>query len=306
MEDLPPDVTIIIVTYNSSAVITSCLDSIGSSRGDLQLETVVVDNGSDDDTRELVRRQYPTARLIAGHGNIGFAAANNLGFKVARGRYFLVLNPDTTLRPKALQELRDYADTHEHVGMVAPHMLNRDGSLQHSTFLFPDMRQAIYGFFEKLVPLDSVKNGRYPVEAYKNERAVDHILGAAFLVRRSLWDHVGGMDEAYTLYFEETDWCYRARKHGWDLRYIPTATVMHLGAHATSTTPERSSVLFARSQARYYRKNLGFLNYVALKAIAIVGLFYWAARSSAGLLRRRISLGLFIRRIHSYWHILVA
>ena len=306
MEDLLPDLTIIIVTYNSSAVITSCLDSISSNHGELQLETLVVDNGSVDDTRELVRRQYPGAHLIAGHGNIGFAAANNLGFKVAQGRYFLVLNPDTKLRTGTLQNLLNYADAHQHVGMVAPRMINRDGSLQHSTFLFPDMQQAIYGFFEKLVPLDSVKNGRYPAEAYNNEHAVDHILGAAILVRRTLWEHIGGMDEAYALYFEETDWCYRARQNGWELRYIPTATIMHLGAHATSTTPERSSVLFARSQARYYRKNLGILSYIKLKAIALVGLVYWVARSSAALLLWRISIVLFIRRIHSYWHILLA
>ena len=139
-----------------------------------------------------------------------------------------------------------------------------------------------------------------------NERGVDHILGAALFVQRSLWEQIGGMDERYVLYFEETDWCYRARQAGWKLRYIPTATIMHSGAHTTSATPEQSSVLFARSQARFYLQNLGLVNYLTLKMISFFGLAYWLTRSSTSLLRGRITTGHFIRRVHSYWQIMVA
>ena len=270
------------------------------------METLVIDNASTDDTSDFVRRQFHWVHLIEGHGNIGFAAANNLGFEAARGRHFFVLNPDTEIRPGALQVMFDYAEAHPHIGMIAPRVINMDGSLQHSTFRFPDFRQAVYGFFEKLVPIDSVENGRYPPEIYSNERGVDHILGAALFVQRSLWEQIGGMDERYVLYFEETDWCYRARQAGWKLRYIPTATIMHSGAHTTSATPERSSVLFARSQARFYLQNLGLVNYLTLKMISFFGLAYWLTRSSTSLLRGRITTGHFIRRVHSYWQIMVA
>jgi len=306
MVDHQPDLSIIIVTYNSAAVIAPCLRSIAIHGGDLRVETLVVDNASTDDTRDLVRREFPWANLIAGHGNIGFAAANNIGFETARGRHFFVLNPDTETRPGTLHRLLRYADTHRQAGMIAPRVINTDGSLQHSTFQFPDFRQALYGFFERLVPIDSVENGRYPPESYSNERKVDHILGAAIFVQRPLWEQVGGMDEEYALYFEETDWCYRARKAGWELRYIPTATIIHRGAHTTSTTPELSSVLFARSQARFYRKHLGLLNYVYLKIVAFIGLVYWLTRSSVAMLRGRISAGQFMRRVHSYWRIMLA
>ena len=306
MQEPRPDLSIIIVTYNSTAVIAPCLGSIAAHRRDLCVETLVVDNGSTDDTPGLVRRQFQWARLIAGHGNIGFAAANNLGFEAADGRHFFVLNPDTEVRPGALQALLDYADAHRHVGMVAPRVINPDGSLQHSTFRFPDIRQSLYGFFEKLAPIDSVANGRYPPEAYNNERKVDHILGAAILVQRPLWEEIGGMDEGYALYFEDTDWCYRAREAGWELRYIPTPTIMHRGAHTTSAAPLRSSVLFAQSQSRFYRKNLGLLNHIVLKEIVFVGLVYWLARSTAALCRGRITPGRFIQRVRSYWRIMLA
>ena len=270
------------------------------------METLVVDNGSSDDTCKLVRLLFPWAQLITGHGNIGFASGNNLGLKAAQGRNFLILNPDTEIYPGTLKTLLDYADANINVGMIGPHLINMDGSLQHSTFRFPNIRQAAYGFFEKLVPVNSVENGRYHHEAYRIEREVDHILGAAMLVKRHLWTQIGGFDDKYALYFEETDWCYRARQAGWKLAYIPTPTIMHYGAHTTSTSPERSSVLFARSQARFYRKNLGLFNYLVLKAIAFFGLLYWFARSSATLLRGQITLAIFVRRVYSYCHIMFA
>ena len=306
MPEHQPDLSIIIVTYNSAAVIASCLRSIATHGGDLRVETLIVDNASTDDTLDLVRREFPWAKLITGHTNIGFAAANNIGFEAARGRHFFVLNPDTETRPGTLHHLLRYADTHPRAGMIAPHVINTDGSLQHSTFQFPDFRQAFYGFFERLVPIDSVANGRYPPEAYRNEREVEHILGAAIFVQRPLWEQIGGMDEGYALYFEETDWCYRARKAGWELRYIPTATIMHHGAHSTSTAPELSSVMFARSQARFYRNNLGLLNYVLLKMVAFIGVVYWLMRSCFAIVRGRISVGDFTRRLHSYWRIMLA
>ena len=306
MPEHQPDLSIIIVTYNSAAVIAPCLRSIASQGKDLNVETLVVDNASTDDTTNLIHREFPWANLIAGDINIGFAAANNVGFKAARGRHFFVLNPDTETHPGALQHLLRYADTHQKAGMIAPRVINTDGSLQHSTFQFPDFRQAFYGFFERLVPIDSVANGRYPLEAYSNEREVEHILGAAIFVQRALWEQIGGMDEGYALYFEETDWCYRARKAGWELRYIPTATIMHHGAHSTSTAPELSSVMFAHSQARFYRNNLGLLNYVLLKMVAIIGILSWLTRSFLAIVRGRISAGNFMRRLHSYWRIILA
>ena len=302
----PPSISIVIVTYNSANVIASCLQSVARDSRGLQLETLVVDNGSQDATPRIVKHQFPWVQVIEGHGNIGFAAGNHLGFSAARGRYLFMLNPDTELHPGALQALLNFAKLHPEAGMIAPHLINQDGSLQHSTFRFPDLRQAFFGFFEKLVPIDSPHNGRYSPQAYAQSREVDHIIGAAVFFRREVWRQTGGMDENYNLYFEETDWCYRAKQTGWQLLYTPNATIMHMGAHTTSKDPESSSVMFARSQVYFYRKNYGWLRYVALKTITIVGLSYWLARTVHSLIRCRVSPMIFKNRLKSYLQILLS
>ena len=299
-----PQLSIIIVTHNSAGVIAACLTSLYRSDPALALEVIVVDNASSDGTANLVQQQFSNARVIAATGNIGYAAGNNLGFAAARAPWLLMLNPDTEARAGALQAMLAAAGRRPELGMLAPRLVFADGGLQHSTFHFPNIAQAFYGFFEKLVPLNSVANGRYPTAAYEQERTVEHILGAAILVRRTLWQQTGGLDEGFALYFEETDWCRRAQLAGWQLWYTPDAVIMHIGAHATSRQPERSAVLFARSQARYFRKHYGAGWFLLLKLITVAGLLYWLARSLYAWLRQRIDSTTLARRSVSYWQIL--
>tara|TARA_A100001037_G_scaffold301810_1_gene332101 strand:- start:425 stop:1345 length:921 start_codon:yes stop_codon:yes gene_type:complete len=301
-----PDVSVIIVTYNSAQVIIDCIDSIINNSQDVEVEILIVDNGSTDHTCETITHHYPDINLMSGHGNLGFAAGNNMGMEAAQGRHFLILNPDTEVSSGALKTLTDYADLHPTAGMIAPHLVNPDGTLQHSTFRFPNLAQAFFGFFEKLVPIDSTINGRYPPEAYQKERCVEHILGAAIFVQRVLWNQIGGMDEDYHLYFEETDWCYRARKLKWNLHYLPSATIMHRGAHSTISNPERNSVLFAQSQSRFYRTNLGVFSYLMLKLITVIGLEYWAVRSVLAVLKGNLTADECFVRLQSYHKILWA
>jgi len=301
-----PDISVIIVTYNSAQVIIACIESIMNNSKEVGTEILIVDNGSTDNTCEILEQNYTDITIISGHGNVGFAAGNNMGLQAAQGRHFLILNPDTEISSGALGTLKDYADSHPKVGMIAPHVVNPDGTLQHSTFRFPDLLQAFYGFFEKLIPINSTRNGRYAPEEYCKERSVEHILGAAIFVQRQLWLQIGGMDDNYKLYFEETDWCYRAHKQNWDLHYLPSATIMHSGAHSTSSSPERNSVLFAQSQSRFYRTNLGIFSYIMLKIIALIGVEYWLSRSTLALLKGKVTPTEFRVRLQSYLDILLA
>ena len=305
---MPPDLSLVIVTYNSAAVIRDCLASIpvGLPPPSPRAEVIVVDNGSTDGTAEIVQAEFPAVKLLAGHGNLLFAGGNNFGFRYAAGRLMMMLNPDTIVHPGALREMVDFADAHPQAGMIAPRLLNPDGTLQHNTFRFPDLRQAFYGFFERLTPLDSLQNGRYPPEDYERVREVEHILGAALLFRRELYDRLPGMDEQFGIYFEETDWCYRARKAGWTLWYTPTASLTHLGGHSTGQNPEKSSAQFYRSQAYFYSKNYGATRYMLLKCVTVAGLSYWLARSLYGRLRGRIDGQKLRRRLASYAEILKA
>jgi len=157
-----------------------------------------------------------------------------------------------------------------------------------------------------LVPMDSPLNGRYLPQDYTRVRDADHILGATVFVRRELYEKMGGMDEKFALYFEETDWCYRAKKAGWKILYTPDAAIIHLGAHSTSKNPELSSVRFYRTQSYFYRKNYGVFKYIALKIITVFGLAFWLARTLKGWMTKKIDAEKLRMRVWSYWEILKA
>ncbi len=306
-----PALSIVIVTYNSASVIRDCLASIPGGwdveqAGNLlnEVELIVVDNGSTDGTPDLIRTEFPWVRLLSDHGNLLFAGGNNYGFKHAIAPLIFMLNPDTIVRPGALRKLVDFADAHPEAGMIAPRVVNPDGTLQHNTFRFPNLRTAFYGFFEMLAPMDSPQNGRYLPEDYTRVREVGHILGAALLFRRELYNQLPGMDEKFGIYFEETDWCYRAGRGGWKLLYTPDATITHLGAHSTGRTPEKSSAQFYKSQSYFYRKNYGRLKYAALKCIIVFGLLFWLARTLKGWLSGKIDGEKLKVRLWSYGEIL--
>ena len=313
---MPPALSIVIVTYNSAEVIRDCLASIPCGWETLrvsetlrvcdEVETIVIDNGSADGTPDIIRNEFPWVRLFAEHGNLLFAGGNNYGFKQSTAPLIFMLNPDTIVHSGALKALVEFANAHPEAGMIAPRVVNPDGSLQHNTFRFPDLQQAFFGFFEMLAPLDSPQNGRYLPTDYDHVREVEHILGATLLFRRKLYEQLPGMDEKFGIYFEETDWCYRAKRARWKLLYTPAATITHLGAHSTSQNPEKSSARFYKSQSYFYRKNYGLLKYAALKCLTAVGLLFWLARTLKGWLAGKVSGEKLRLRLWSYGEILKA
>lgn len=298
-----PELSVVVVTYNSAETIDACLRSLQD--GGARIEVVVVDNASVDGTAELVAARHPWVRLLRNERNDGFARGCNRGWRLTRAPYVLLLNPDTEVHPGALRALLAFAETHPRAALVGPRILNPDGSLQHSCFRFPSLRMVVTGFFG-LIPLDSPANGRYPLEAYAEAHQVEHLLGACLLARRAAVEQAGLLDESFYMYFEETDLCYRLRAAGWENWYTPAATVTHRGAHSTAREPERMSAEFYRSQARFYRKHYSIARYLGLKLLSILGVSYWTARTIRGLLRGRVSRATFWRRLWSYWVIVWA
>ena len=297
-----PRLSIVTVTYNSEETIRACLEAI--PRGGLEAEVIVVDNASTDRTVALIREHFPWVRLVESGHNSGFSGGSNRGIALAGAPLILLLNPDTIVQPGALRALVDFADRHPSAGMIGCRIRYPDGRLQHSCFKFPNFRMAFFGFFP-LVPMDHPLNGRHREEEYERPHPTEHLLGAVLLVRREVVARIGLLDaETFPMYFEETDWCHRAARAGWDRYYTPAATVLHHQAHSTSRFPEKMSVAFHRSQARYYRRYYGPAGYLALKAIVVPGLTWWLARSTLSLLRGRIDRALWRRRAASYWEIL--
>jgi N-acetylglucosaminyl-diphospho-decaprenol L-rhamnosyltransferase len=225
-----PDVSTIVVTYNALPWVEKALES---ARG---TEVVVVDHGSTDGTLELVRERFPEATLVE-QENKGFGAGNNAGMRVASGKWFLLLNSDAWLQPGALEALVDFAEAHPDAAVVGPRLLNPDGTLQRSVRGFPTVWRIAteYLFLRKLAPRSRALNAFYAGGFDHDEpREADFLMGSVLLVRRAAVEAVGGFDERYFMFSEETDWCYRLREAGWTTWFFPGAEAVHVGGATTT------------------------------------------------------------------------
>jgi N-acetylglucosaminyl-diphospho-decaprenol L-rhamnosyltransferase len=225
-----PEVSTIVVTYNALPWLERSLESVRET------ELVVVDHGSTDGTLELVRERFPEATLVE-QENKGFGAGNNAGMRVASGRWYLLLNSDAWLTPGALDALVAVAEAHPRAAVVGPRLLNPDGTLQRSVRGFPTVWRIAteYLFLRKLAPRSSALNAFYAGGFDHDEpRVVEFLMGSCLLVRAEAVAAVGGFDERYFMFSEETDWCHRFREAGWKVWFYPGAEAVHVGGATTS------------------------------------------------------------------------
>jgi GT2 family glycosyltransferase len=237
-----PELEAVVVTYNALPHLERCLESLE------RYDTLVVDHGSTDGTLDLVRDRFPRARLVE-QENRGLGAGWNRGLRETSAPFVLVLNSDAWLVDDAAERLVGFAQQHDRAGFVAPRLLNPDGTLQPSVRAFPTpWRLATeYLFLRKLAPRSRALNAFYGAGfAHDEAREIDFAKAAAFLLRRAAFDEVGGFDEAFFLFSEETDWCYRARLKGWDSFFYPGADVVHVGGASW----RRESATLYREQVR--------------------------------------------------------
>ena len=282
------DLSIVIVSYNVRELLGSCLESVVSlqpsvvrssvSSDDWRLttETWVVDNASHDDSAAMVRERFPSAHLIVNTENRGFAAANNQAFQQTSGRYVLMLNPDTTVRPGALETLVKFMEAHPRAGACGGKLLYGDGSLQHSVFRFPTLAQIFLDFFSLNWRLTVSRfNGRYPRELYARGEPfqADHPLGADFLVRRETAEQVGWLDDQFFIYCEEIDWAIRIKRAGWQIWCVPEAEIVHHEAQSTRQFRDAMFVELWRARKRLFDKHYSRAFRFIVALIVRVGLW---------------------------------
>jgi N-acetylglucosaminyl-diphospho-decaprenol L-rhamnosyltransferase len=218
------EVSVVVVTYNSIEYLERCLESVAGH------ELIVVDHGSTDGTRELVRERFPHARLIE-QENRGFGGGMNTGMRVAAGRYFLLLNADAWVLADGVERLCAFADEHPEAAVVGPRLLNPDGSLQPSVRGFPTLWRLAteYFFLRKLAPRSRLFNAFFGAGFdHRSVHEADWLGAACLLVRRGAVEEVGYFDEDYFLFSEEVDWCWRFRQAGWKVLFFPGAEVVHV------------------------------------------------------------------------------
>lgn len=226
----------------------------------LTSEVLVVDNASSDGTVEMLRTEFPNVQVIANSQNAGFTRANNQALAIAQGRYLFLLNPDTELQPGALQALYAYAEAHPHVGIIGPQLFYGDGTPQSSRRRFPTLPTAFLEStkLQQWFPRNRVLTRYYMLDTRDDEtQAVDWINGAAMFVRRSVYEQIGGFDEAFFMYSEELDWCYRAKQAGWQIVYLPTARVTHYEGKSSEQVVAQRDIYFHSSKVRFFRKYRG-------------------------------------------------
>lgn len=252
------DVSVIIVTYNSRSVLGPCLDSLKRQSLSRSTEVIVVDNASTDGTPAFVTDSHPWVDLHAGAENVGFSSGVNAGMRAARGKYFLILNPDTIVREDAIANLFDFMEATPDAGIVGPKLVFHDGNLQYSCRRFYNWRVLLLRrtFFGKIFQNSRAVSDHLMMDFdHDSTRKVDWLLGAAMMVRREAVQSVGAMDERFFLYFEDVDWCYRMKRKQWGVYYHPDSVIVHEHARESAQSVlNRSFLAHLASLIRYYDK----------------------------------------------------
>lgn len=254
------ELSIVIVNWNTAALLGGCLDSLPAACGDLAFEVLVVDNASRDGSPALVRETYPGMVLIEAGANLGFAAGNNLALPRCRGAFVLLLNPDTVCPPGALARLVAWARGRADLGAAGPLLTDADGRPTITWGWFPSPRHHWLGFLDPGRRLAGAFWGQRVVHVPRRDepsRPVDYVAGACLLIPRAALERVGPLDERFFLYFEETDWCRRARDAGLAVWYCAETEVVHLEGRAAATVSDFSLRQFQLSYRLFLRKHHG-------------------------------------------------
>jgi N-acetylglucosaminyl-diphospho-decaprenol L-rhamnosyltransferase len=310
------DLSVVIVNWNVRDLLARCLRSIldsarlvagksddgGSAVWRLEgpdlppcsVEVIVVDSASEDGSVEMVRRDFPRVGLYASQENLGYTGGNNLGIRASRGRYVLLLNPDTEVLGAALPAMVAYMDAHPEVGALGPQLLWPDGSVQSSRRRFPSLATALVEstFLQKWFPRNPVLVRYYVLDRPDDAVSeVGWVSGACLLARRAAIDAVGLLDDGYFMYSEEMDWQKRMQGAGWRVVYYPAAQVVHHEGKSSEQVVALRHIRFGRSKVRYFNKHHGPLAGGVVRGWLLVNYFHeWSVEAAKWCLGHKRAL----------------
>lgn len=284
------DLGIVIVNWNTRDYLRRCLTSIFASEGRFTCEVIVVDNGSEDGSAEMVEQEFPQALLISGHGNVGYPKGNNIGLRALgysdepgstaddAPRYALLLNPDTELPPTALYDMLQYMETRPRIGVAGPRLVLPDGSLDLACRRsIPTVEVSLWHMtrLSKLFP-QSQRFARYNMTYLDEfeEAEVGSVVGAFMMVRCEAIDKVGLLDESFFMYGEDLDWCKRIGEAGWKIVYNPGVEVLHV-KRAASSQSKRAQHEFVRAFLIFYRKHFREATPLLMHMAVMAGIGLW-------------------------------
>jgi len=252
--------SIVIICWNDWKVIENCLRSIFVGTHKIEYEVIVSDNGSTDGSVEKIRAQFPDVRIVENQANLGFAKANNVGIREARGEYVLILNPDTIVHDGSLDRWIEFARRHPKAGAFGCKVQNPDGTYQESARPFPTIQRSLVAALY-LRPLEHLgpafQSDKYRAWKGETERDVDWQSGCCVMFRGDLLKQLGGFDERFFYHYEEVDLCYRVWEAGYSIRFTHEASITHLGGQSVGRFPLRFALETNRNRYRYFYKHFG-------------------------------------------------
>lgn len=258
------DVSVIIVNWNAGRYLQATIESLEQKTQDITFEVILVDNNSDRNEEsfyyiENILEKKENFRVIKNNKNLGFAKANNQAMKIAKGRNFLILNPDVIFHNNIVKILSDYLDENFDVGMVGPKVLNPDGSFQQPCLRGkPYPKDTLFHLvgLAKAFPKNEFFNG-YALWHLDREQIQNcwALSGCCMMLKKSLFDEIGGMDEQFFMYQEETDWGIRTKEVNKEIVYNPNAIVTHIGGVTTQKNKIKSIYIFTQSMEKFVKKH---------------------------------------------------
>jgi GT2 family glycosyltransferase len=268
----PPGVSVIIVNWNTREMVLRLLESLSAPNHESghELELIVVDNDSSDGSVEAIRRGFPAVKVVAQAENRGFAGGVNPGAKVATLPLVLLLNSDAQTSRASIEQAAQYMAGFPEVGILGPQILSPRRTPQSSAWRDPSltwMALSAVGL-SKLKPLNFE---RYQDKPFTEAKEVDCVSGCAMMIRRDLLNELGGFDEDYFMYFEETDFCVRARRRGKRVHHAPVGEFVHDEGGTSRTVRLRTFLDFRRSQILFHRKHGGVGAAIAARGILTLG-----------------------------------
>ncbi|SEA36096.1 Glycosyltransferase, GT2 family [Xylanibacter ruminicola] len=276
--------SVIIVNYNVRPYLTACLDSVQRALEGIESEVFVVDNHSDDDSVEVVSRDYAWVHLINNRDNLGFSKANNIAIRQAQGEYILLLNPDTVVAEDTLKGVIDFMDQHPKAGGAGVRMHNADGTLA------PESRRAIpTPFVAARKMLGFTKRYYMSYLSWDAPAQIEVVSGAFMLLRHKAIYEVGMLDEDFFMYGEDIDLSYRLLQGGWQNWYLPY-DIVHYKGQSTSKSDFRYVHVFYQAMLIFFRKHYSHLSFFFSLPVK-VAIYFRASLALVDIVRKKLHLG---------------
>lgn len=268
------NVSVIIVNYNTADELRACIQSINKQTNGISYKIIVIDNNSQDHSKVMLESEFTDVECHFLEYNSGFSIANNYAMERSEGEFILLLNPDTLLIENSLKVMVDYMKNHPAVGAVGPIVEDPKGNLHLNVSRFPDLKLMLLDalYLQDAFKRYSLTDDQRKSITSNNPFEVDWVSGGCIMIRRSIYNEIGGLDEQYHLFSEDVDWCLRIKEGGWNIFCLPNTKIIHIGG--TSTGKNYFSLVLNRFRSRYIfaKRHFNKLEFFIIRIITLFGL----------------------------------